>query len=72
VGFTERGYTAWEEMVAEALRLLEDCPCTDGCPSCVGLPILRPAQHQDPDVMNGFPIPDKGAARVMLRSLLEP
>jgi DEAD/DEAH box helicase domain-containing protein len=70
VGFTERGYAVWEEMVGEALRLLEDCPCADGCPSCVGLPILRPAQHQDPDVMNGFPIPDKGAARVMLRALL--
>ncbi|MDZ4806537.1 MAG: DEAD/DEAH box helicase [Candidatus Eisenbacteria bacterium] len=72
VGFTERGYTIWEEMVLEALRLLEDCPCQDGCPSCVGLPILRPAQHQDPDVMNGFPIPDKGAARVMLRGLITP
>jgi DEAD/DEAH box helicase domain-containing protein len=71
VGFTERGYAIWEELVGEALRLLEDCPCADGCPSCVGLPILRPAQHQDPDVMNGFPIPDKGAARVMLRALLE-
>jgi DEAD/DEAH box helicase domain-containing protein len=72
VGFTERGYAVWEDLVREALTLLEDCPCEGGCPSCVGLPILRPAQHQDPDVMNGFPIPDKEAARAMLKALVSP
>lgn len=69
VGFTERGFAHWEELVIEALRLIQECPCPDGCPSCVGLPVLRPAQHQDPDVMNGYPIPDKEAALVMLRAL---
>lgn len=71
VGFTERGYALWEELIAEALALLSDCPCEKGCPSCVGLPVLRPAQHQDPDVMQGYPIPDKEAARVMLEALAE-
>jgi DEAD/DEAH box helicase domain-containing protein len=70
VGFTERGFDRWTDLVSSCLRLVADCPCTGGCPSCVGLPVLRPAQHQDPDVMNGFPIPDKRAALLLLELLV--
>jgi hypothetical protein len=37
----------------------------------VGLPVLRAPQHQDPDVGGAWPIPDKEAARWILRALLE-
>lgn len=54
----------------EALGLIRDCPCDAGCPSCVGLPVLRPAIHQDPDAMQGFPIPDKAAALALLEAVV--
>ena len=69
LGFAEQAYHRWEELLAACRALLADCPCDDGCPSCVGLPILRPAQQQDPDQSNGWPMPSKRAARALLDAL---
>jgi DEAD/DEAH box helicase domain-containing protein len=38
VGITRRGYDQFEQLVADALRLIGECPCTSGCPSCVQSP----------------------------------
>jgi len=70
LGYAERGQAIAEELVASALRLLEDCPCEIGCPSCVGLPILRPAQQQDYDLNGGWPIPNKAATAALVRRML--
>jgi DEAD/DEAH box helicase domain-containing protein len=70
IGYAEKGYDLVEPLLAAALALVRECPCEEGCPSCVGLPVLRPAQHQDPDVMNGWPIPSKRAALLLLSHLI--
>ena len=36
VGYSEKLYTHYEQLVTAALTLLSDCPCKSGCPSCVG------------------------------------
>jgi DEAD/DEAH box helicase domain-containing protein len=71
LGFAEQGYARLEELAAAALAHLEACECGSGCPSCVGLPILRPAQQQDPDLGHARAIPGKDAARTLLRHWLE-
>jgi DEAD/DEAH box helicase domain-containing protein len=38
VGLTERGFVEFEGWVADTVRLLEGCPCSIGCPSCVQSP----------------------------------
>jgi DEAD/DEAH box helicase domain-containing protein len=38
VGIAERGFECFEGWVADTVRLLERCPCSDGCPSCVQSP----------------------------------
>jgi DEAD/DEAH box helicase domain-containing protein len=38
VGITRRGYEAFERLVADARRLIGECPCSAGCPSCVQSP----------------------------------
>src|SRR3954469_12129095 len=38
IGITRRGYTAFETLVADAHRLVGECPCESGCPSCVQSP----------------------------------
>ncbi|MGH2857738.1 MAG: DEAD/DEAH box helicase [Solirubrobacteraceae bacterium] len=38
VGITRRGYEAFERLVADALRLIGECTCESGCPSCVQSP----------------------------------
>jgi DEAD/DEAH box helicase domain-containing protein len=38
VGISARGYEAFETLVADAHRLIADCPCKAGCPSCVQSP----------------------------------
>src|SRR5215210_2699211 len=38
VGITRRGYEEFERLVGDADRLIHECPCDDGCPSCVQSP----------------------------------
>jgi DEAD/DEAH box helicase domain-containing protein len=38
VGITRRGFEAFETLVGDAHRLLHECPCKSGCPSCVQSP----------------------------------
>jgi DEAD/DEAH box helicase domain-containing protein len=38
VGITRRGYDEFERLVADAQRLIGECPCRSGCPSCVQSP----------------------------------
>jgi DEAD/DEAH box helicase domain-containing protein len=71
LGFCEQGYHRFDELLGACLNMVRDCPCQEGCPSCVGLPVLRPAQQQDPDLGSGWPIPDKGAALRLLEILVE-
>ena len=38
VGITRRGYDQFERLAADARRLIGECACRDGCPSCVQSP----------------------------------
>ena len=38
VGITRRGYDQFGRLVADARRLIGECPCASGCPSCVQSP----------------------------------
>jgi DEAD/DEAH box helicase domain-containing protein len=38
VGISRRGFDEFERLVADAARLVGECPCEDGCPSCVQSP----------------------------------
>ena len=38
VGITRRGFEEFERLVGDADRLIRECPCDDGCPSCVQSP----------------------------------
>jgi DEAD/DEAH box helicase domain-containing protein len=60
VGITERGFNAFEGWVADTARMLEGCPCSDGCPSCV----------QSPKCGNLNEMLDKGGALTFLRRLV--
>jgi DEAD/DEAH box helicase domain-containing protein len=60
VGITERGFNAFEGWVSDTARMLEGCPCSDGCPSCV----------QSPKCGNLNEMLDKGGALTFLRRLV--
>jgi len=36
IGLAESVIERWEELVAAALELVTECPCQEGCPSCIG------------------------------------
>ena len=38
VGITRRGFEQFERLVGDAFRLISECPCEWGCPSCVQSP----------------------------------
>jgi DEAD/DEAH box helicase domain-containing protein len=38
VGITQQGFREFERLVGDARRLLAECPCRSGCPSCVQSP----------------------------------
>ena len=60
VGLAERCYHVLEELMAETLRLLRDCPCETGCPSCI----------HSPKCGSGNKPLDKAAALLTLEGLL--
>jgi DEAD/DEAH box helicase domain-containing protein len=38
IGITRRGFDEFERLVGDARRLIGECPCASGCPSCVQSP----------------------------------
>lgn len=69
LGYCEKGFHQVGELLRICLEIAADCPCQEGCPSCVGLPNLRPAMHSDPDLVRGYPMPNKQAALRLLELL---
>jgi DEAD/DEAH box helicase domain-containing protein len=69
LGYSERGFANMPQLLAICLEMVRDCPCDDGCPSCVGLPNLRPAIHSDLDLTRGHLMPDKRATIRLLKLL---
>jgi DEAD/DEAH box helicase domain-containing protein len=60
VGITRQGFIAFETLVGDAYRLISECPCESGCPSCV----------QSPKCGNlNEPLAKAGALEVMGRML---
>ncbi len=70
LGLSEKCFYIIDEIFQAALELVRDCPCSKGCPSCVGMPRM-PQLHHDPDHQLGFPMPSKEAATVMLEILAQ-
>jgi hypothetical protein len=68
LGFARKCYDLVEEILQEALKLIEECPCSYGCPSCVGSP-EPPGTRQEPGPMK--PLPDREAALCLLHDLLQ-
>jgi DEAD/DEAH box helicase domain-containing protein len=60
VGLVERGFEQFEGWVADTAAMIEGCPCSDGCPSCV----------QSPKCGNLNELLDKGGALTFLQRLL--
>lgn len=67
MGYARRAFAEFGCLTRMAYDLVLDCPCDNGCPSCVGLPVVRPAIQQDPDLGTGYPIPSKAATLALLR-----
>jgi DEAD/DEAH box helicase domain-containing protein len=60
VGISEKGYQVLPDLWRATLRLLQECPCEAGCPSCV---------HSPKCGNNNEPL-DKRAAQVILEHLV--
>jgi DEAD/DEAH box helicase domain-containing protein len=68
IGFAEKAFDWVEQIMTAALELISECPCRDGCPSCVGaaLPMSAKDGPHERDL-----VPDKDAALVLLHDMLE-
>jgi DEAD/DEAH box helicase domain-containing protein len=60
IGISEKGFDLVEELWQTTLKAIEECPCEDGCPSCV----------QSPKCGNNNKPLDKKAAQLLLEGLL--
>ena len=66
------GYELIDSWLEMCRAIVAECPCQDGCPSCVGLANLRPPIHHDPDLGSGYPVPDKQATLLLLDMVKAP
>jgi DEAD/DEAH box helicase domain-containing protein len=60
IGIAEKGFELITELWQATLKVVQECPCTDGCPSCV----------QSPKCGNNNQPLDKEAAIVLLEELV--
>jgi DEAD/DEAH box helicase domain-containing protein len=60
VGIAEKGFDLMEELWQTTLKAITECPCSEGCPSCI----------QSPKCGNNNKPLDKKAARLLLEGLL--
>ncbi|MBI4187573.1 MAG: DUF1998 domain-containing protein, partial [Chloroflexi bacterium] len=60
IGIAERGFDLIEELWQATLKTIIECPCEEGCPSCI----------QSPKCGNNNKPLDKEAARILLEGLL--
>jgi DEAD/DEAH box helicase domain-containing protein len=60
IGIAEKGYELIDDLWKTTLKAISECPCEDGCPSCI----------QSPKCGNNNEPLDKAAARVLLEELL--
>jgi DEAD/DEAH box helicase domain-containing protein len=60
IGITEKGFDIIEELWQATLKAITECPCQEGCPSCI----------QSPKCGNNNKPLDKKAAQVLLEGLL--
>jgi len=61
IGITEKGFDIIEELWQATLKSISECPCQEGCPSCI----------QSPKCGNNNKPLDKKAAQMLLEMLLE-
>jgi len=61
IGIAEKGFDLVDELWQTTLRAIKECPCEDGCPSCI----------QSPKCGNNNKPLDKKAAQILLEGLLE-
>jgi DEAD/DEAH box helicase domain-containing protein len=60
IGIAEKGFSMITDLWEATLRVIAECPCQDGCPSCV----------QSPKCGNNNKPLDKAAAKVILEGLV--
>jgi len=60
IGIAEKGFELIEPLWEATLKNIQECPCTEGCPSCV----------QSPKCGNNNQPLDKQAAKILLEGLL--
>ncbi|MBI2869443.1 MAG: DEAD/DEAH box helicase [Chloroflexi bacterium] len=60
IGIAEKGFDMISELWEATLRTINECPCEEGCPSCI----------QSPKCGNNNKPLDKAAARIILEELL--
>ena len=69
LGFSQTGYDLIDTWLEMCRQIVRECPCSGGCPSCVGLANLRPPIHGDPDLEGGYPVPNKDGTLLLLENL---
>lgn len=70
LGYAEKGFQYATQLLDICLEIVSDCPCTEGCPSCVGMPD-HAGLHRDPDLKRGHPMPSKRATLHLLQLLCD-
>jgi DEAD/DEAH box helicase domain-containing protein len=69
MGYARRCMESIDPIIETVHRVVSECACEDGCPSCVGSPI-PPHAATDLDSSVRGRIPDKAAALHLLEALL--
>jgi len=69
MGFSEKIYDIIDKVFESIYRIIKECPCKFGCPSCVGAAVPYFARTPGDSFVRGK-IPDKETAMIILHEML--
>jgi len=69
IGYAARLYDGMDKVLADTLKVIKTCQCTEGCPSCVGSAMPNFAMTSIDSGTRGV-LPDKEVALVLLHEIL--
>lgn len=71
MGFAERGFSDFPQMLDMLRELIQECECESGCPACVGAIDPAHAFFKDMDEKGAWILPNKKSAKKILDMLIE-
>lgn len=69
IGFIEKGFSRFPDLIHMCHDIVSQCPCSHGCPSCIGADDLGMSMYRDRDENGRWIFPHKDSTKKLLEMI---